>query len=808
MGGYTCTSPTRRMPHVKCVCSAVAVATIVVIILLVNLVALSGPFPLTRSMSNRFEALSNPRLILKELPNTFSTRYRTTGVRLLQDKNDINNEVDFTDAQFAETVEEQYNKIISSQKWLRQRVAWEEHGLQKAPEIKFDTGSQELTVTLFSAPPAFTGSESDLNRQALLSWLHLSPRPHVVLLGNHSSLHQTAEEFPGLVTVEPNIDYSFTGLPLFHSMVARANTVDTNVTVLVQPTVMLLQDFMPGLRKLAGTFTDWALVSQRLEISDLPFRFVHKGGGIVFLEHSVTGESMIDRELASFVRSSGKLELLEGVNVWAWTVAADGPLFAPPMPSFSYGAGYHDQWMARGFAKGSRIVVDATDALVGFQVRDPHHVVDIGGDEMATLTPTLTWSMAGKEWQSIANLYLYRKHRNISAEEKDLLSGGWKLIGCPEPFMIKLCISETHSAANPCYCENIFSRPVSGTRYAETFLEKEARLRLEVIGIPALRTSGPELSSFHSLDQLLPQVADAQKNVVLVGVTYAYKDMLWSFMCQARALGVTNVLVAAFDKAVYESALVRGLPVFYAGPLPSEEADHVQPADTSESKTDRNCSTQQVKLTKLKVHVVLQVLQKGFHVLWSDVDVVWFQNPLPRLSTYKTSTLVVESDEPDINLPANHGGRVNAGFFYAQADKGTIKTFKDLGRNARALTDQPEQLLFSQVLCGRGAQRRVGVTECTAPTGLRTSFLDRRTFSNGIVNGYWWHQNVTQVAASNGVYVLHNNWLHGTEEKVKRQKAKLVWFYNDAARMCAHPWQRRHNESSQAGDAPHVDAES
>ena len=755
------------MPRFKCVCSAVAVAVVVgIVVLLVDLAVLSGPTYFSRT--HGWDALANPRLILQELPTT----------SLL-----LNNEVVFTDSQFSETVEEQYDHIIASQKWLRERVDWEEHNLQKAPEITFDTpGSQELTVTLFSAPSTFTGSENDLNRQALLSWLHLSPRPQVVLLGNHSSLHQVAAEFPGLVTVEPNIDYSFTGLPMFHSMVARANAATTNVTVLISPTVMLMQDFMPGLRKVAATFpSEWALVAQRLEISDLPFRFVHKGGGIVFLEHSVTGESMIDREMSTFVRTSGKLSLLEGVNVWAWTVASDEPLFAAPMPSFTYGAGYHDQWMARAFAQaGSRIVVDATDALVGFHVRGPYYQIAAECDtavvmlaaKMSTQNQTqstLFWNVSSMvEWHNIANLYLYRKHRDVAAEEKALLGGaGWKLIGCPEPPMIKLCISETHSAANPCRCQNIFSRPVSGSRYAETFLEKEARLRLELIGIPALGTSVIEY--FHSLALLLPQVADnATKSVVLVGVTFADKEMLWSFMCRTRALGVTNVLVAAFDKVVYKAALVRGLPVFYAG-SPTEDIHE--------------------GTTKLKVQVVLQVLQQGFHVLWSDVDVVWFQSPLPPIVSYTAGTLVVASDEPDMKLPANGAGRVNAGFFYAHADKVTIKTFQDLVRYAR--DSQPAQLLFSQVLCGRGARRRVRTTECTAPNGLRTSFLDRRTFANGLVHGYWVHPHMTEVVASNGVYVLHNNWMHGTDEKVRRQKAKQVWFYNDAARMCLHPWQHR-----------------
>lgn len=132
MGVFTIlSSKIRRMTRFKCVCSAIAVSSVVVMILLVDILNMSGPFPHTHSLTNRFEALSNPRLILKELPNTLSTIQKSAGLKLLDYTNGINNEVEFTDAQFVETVEEQYNRIISSQKWLRQRVSWEEQDLDR-----------------------------------------------------------------------------------------------------------------------------------------------------------------------------------------------------------------------------------------------------------------------------------------------------------------------------------------------------------------------------------------------------------------------------------------------------------------------------------------------------------------------------------------------------------------------------------------------------------------------------------------------------------------------------------------------------
>lgn len=54
------------------------------------------------------------------------------------------------------------------------------------------------------------------------------------------------------------------------------------------------------------------------------------------------GEFMIDCELVSFVCLFGKLELLEGVNVWVWIVVVDGLFFVLLMLFFSYGVGYYD----------------------------------------------------------------------------------------------------------------------------------------------------------------------------------------------------------------------------------------------------------------------------------------------------------------------------------------------------------------------------------------------------------------------------------------------------------------------------------
>lgn len=51
------------------------------------------------------------------------------------------------------------------------------------------------------------------------------------------------------------------------------------------------------------------------------------------------------------------------------------------------------------------------------------------------------------------------------------------------------------------------------------------------------------------------------------------------------------------------------------------------------------------RVTKVKSRMVLEILKLGYNVLLSDVDVYWFKNPLPFLSSFGTSVLPAQSDE-------------------------------------------------------------------------------------------------------------------------------------------------------------------
>lgn len=47
----------------------------------------------------------------------------------------------------------------------------------------------------------------------------------------------------------------------------------------------------------------------------------------------------------------------------------------------------------------------------------------------------------------------------------------------------------------------------------------------------------------------------------------------------------------------------------------------------------------------MKSRVVLEILKLGYNLLMSDVDVYWFKNPLPLLTTFGPAVFLAQSDE-------------------------------------------------------------------------------------------------------------------------------------------------------------------
>ncbi len=125
-----------------------------------------------------------------------------------------------------------------------------------------------LSVEIFSAPKPFLGSDDELNKRAIQSWLNLKPRPKVTLLGNETGYEDAAREF-GL-NLEPRVDKTFLGVPLFNSMIDRANKSDATIAVLINGDIILTDDFMQTVKKTVSSVQDFLLIAARFDVDGIP----------------------------------------------------------------------------------------------------------------------------------------------------------------------------------------------------------------------------------------------------------------------------------------------------------------------------------------------------------------------------------------------------------------------------------------------------------------------------------------------------------------------------------------------------------
>ena len=677
-----------------------------------------------------------------------------------------------------------------------------------------------LSLTIFAAPKPGDLVPGSASHRALQSWLALHPPARVVLFGfkDDPSLQAAVAAGDGRVSLETAFDTNFLGVPMFNSLIARAMAADSDVSLFVNADIILLDDVWPAMDRARRDGAGWVVTGMRTDVDAFPFEFPSGGGsGGSGGDHPVpdvavdggdaAGTHVHDDQAAmpnttdllaairEHARTTGKLHSYGGVDFWAWDNSGP-PLMHGPFPSFVYGRGKYDNWFMHALLHdGPRRVIDATNVVTSIHVA--HTYAHVAGHAEGAKGQVM-WSLAKKSsFELFANIHLaYATDIGYKNQMGTAHHIPLQLVACREPAADNVCLLERVRPAS-CSCEYsphhaaTMSDPVlaANGKYQCGGVSAEKQADFATVSTTPSTPAVPGLP--HTLDQLLPQVADARGLVVLTGTTIKYHTMLMNFACNLRNVGVDNLLVAAFDDEVYQYAFVRGLAVYPA--LAQGAADHA------------NCdfgTTCFRKITKQKSQAVLTILQKGYHVLWTDMDVVWLQNPIPDLWAYGPATLPIQGNEPSTTAPANGHLRINSGFYLARADEPTIAAFDLITRHALT-TDKSEQPSFYIVLCGDKGQHRVGTDACLEPTtGVRTEFLSRDRYPNGAYKGFW--NETTDGAALSDLVILHNNWIAGLANKFERLRRRSMWFIGDDDEMsCSYPWSTLPAPTQRMGDQVH-----
>ncbi|KAK1364070.1 Beta-arabinofuranosyltransferase RAY1 [Heracleum sosnowskyi] len=635
------------------------------------------------------------------------------------------------------------------------------------------SNSGGLKITIFTAPDSpFSDLYRNVQAVAVRSWLGLSSDINVVLFSQDPSVFAFAAAFGSRVSVEPNIDFTFLGTPFFHSMVARAQASTSDISILLDPKIILLPEFIAILDHVVKLDHDWLLIASSRNASDFPFRLDTDGKHWLSYE----GKQIKMEKLQEFLAATSQLRNCEEHMILAWN-NGEFPLHKGVLPPFLFRKGLHNHWVINeALSSDYRFVFDASLIISNIYLND----FQKGSSQSVEDTSIPDFN---RSWETLGNSHLAAQYGSLYFYEASYTSMV-KLFQCDgHYYFVNIAEDIIYPFQSP-KAKSIrkegSSRFVRSPKIMECVDVCKSQVKLNECSMKNHLKLSTLPSLPFSLESLLSERSDQNNTIVLAVAGYSYKDMLMSWVCRLRHLRISNYLVCALDQETYEFSVLQGLPVF---------KDSFAPSNISfdDCHFGTNCFQ---SVTKVKSRIVVQILKMGYNVLLTDVDIYWFRNPLTLLSSFGPAVLMAQSDEYNVKGPINLPRRLNSGFYYACSDISTIKALEMVVKHA-ASSNLSEQPSFYDTLCGVGGSNRVGNDRCLEPeTNLTVQFLNRDLFPNGAYGGLWEERNVKASCLSKSCFILHNNWINGRKKKLERQVFSGLWDYDMSTRMCMQNWQR------------------
>jgi hypothetical protein len=168
-----------------------------------------------------------------------------------------------------------------------------------------------------------------------------------------------------------------------------------------------------------------------------------------------------------------------------------------------------------------------------------------------------------------------------------------------------------------------------------------------------------------SLDSVLKELAPIAKSVavnntiVVLVCNFGQSELLMNFICHARSRGLdlSAILVFATDVETLELAQGLGVTAFY---------DETNYGAMPKSAARRYADNTFMQMMMAKVFCVQMISMLGYDILFQDVDVVWYKNPLEYFHNSNSS-------DKDFDIYFQDDG--NHAIYYAPYSANTGKYF-------------------------------------------------------------------------------------------------------------------------------------
>ncbi len=263
---------------------------------------------------------------------------------------------------------------------------------------------------------------------------------------------------------------------------------------------------------------------------------------------------------------------------------------------------------------------------------------------------------------------------------------------------------------------------------------------------------------------------------------YAYHRIVSHFhtvVCNARARGLgaelSNILLFSTDKETHELATtVLGLNSFY-----NEKIFGAMPKNAAGEYGDNVFR----KMMFAKVYCVHLISMLGHDLLFQDVDVIWYKNPLQFFhydndgdNTENTTRQLGNYDmifQDDGNRgPYYAPYAANTGFYYVKNNPQTKAFFNSLLMSGdMILSTYSHQIALVQLL-----------SEHASLYGLTVKIWNRDMHE--LPGGHYFHNKFASmrkiVAGDITPYIFHMSWTENKSNKVKFMQQMGMWYLQDA----------------------------
>jgi hypothetical protein len=322
-------------------------------------------------------------------------------------------------------------------------------------------------------------------------------------------------------------------------------------------------------------------------------------------------------------------------------------------------------------------------------------------------------------------------------------------------------------------------------------VHKWERRRHELVNVPAQRAEVPsreqtrasnsDLQSYLSIyedarEKLRPLadkvarggIIDGELGPIIVMVAnHGQSQFFINFVCSANARGldISRILLFATDQETYQLAESMGIVVFFDNRVFASI-----PSTAAKDYHDMNFG----RIMMSKVYCVHLINSMGYDLLFQDIDLVWYKNPLGYFKNIAPQNFDMYFQHDGYHHPERFAPlAANTGFYYVRHNSRTEHFFSVFVRMGDlVLFDKSHQAAFSTL-----------ANEHMSLRGLRVKVLanDTDLFPSGY-HLHVRHQVIARMKKGAHVpYLLHVNWLPGNEKKNALEKTNNWYVHNECS---------------------------